>query len=607
MPPVVVAVAAAGLTAGAAAGVAGLGTLLIGSLTLGAALSSVVVIGGAIYAANKARQAASAAVQQQLRAGVISTAPFYRYAYGKCQLEGIRVFRYVSGNIRYDAYILNSRPSLGGFSFKLNDTSIDVANDVDNSLYDMDLGANVETAPWDGVVRLWASVGNHAKPPQQWLDEINDPDVFSASDIGLGMTMLWVRLDYGDSGQAQARWGGKVPSFKVDGYWSRVFDPRNPTHDIADPETHDWSATPALVALDLSLNRRALARSAESLNLDSFTEGASYEETIYTRVDGDQEGWFECHGIVQLQTREYDLLAPVLQAAASRLVKIGGIVNYVPGRVNHTGLAFGNPIGEQLEYDEEDPSGQVPEGVETRFISERRGWVETTLPILWASDVVSGGAATGRIEPLSFGMVSSATQAMRLQKAYLRGRLKPKRLTAQFGPEVEDWPAGTVGTVNPPEMPVIARDYEMQEATAVCTPLKSGGHAVHYDCVMLGQPADQFDFTQADEQVFDETYDDPPPPPVVHPATLFSVNRSGGNVVVNFTGSVSPSVDSYALRVREVGHEPVTLVTFDWSGTGQSYSTQWPVDPANDGQGRIYSLRAIAPFGTSTDDPEDTL
>lgn len=604
MPPVVVAIAGAAVTAATTAGLFGLGTVLFGTVTVGLALSSVIAIGGALWQANQMKKAASAHGQQALRGGVVATAPHFRFLYGKIEVEGIRVFRHVAGKVRYDAYIMNSRPSLGGFAFKLNDTRIELLSDGSNDVYDMDKGAGVSTSPWNGHVKLWASVGDHTKPPQQFLDELSD-DAFSATDIGLGMTMLWVRSDYGANDSAQSRWNGKIPTFKVDGYWSRLYDPRNPSHVLDDPDTHDWSATPALVTLDLLLNKRALARPHGSIDFANFGAGADKEEQSYIRADGEWEAWYECHGVIEMQTREYDLLSPVLQSGAARLVKVGGIHQYIPGFYEHSGVTLTDPVGESLEYSEEDRFSTVPGGIETRFISERKGWVETTLPVLWSEDALEGGASAGRIEPLSLGMVSSATQAMRLQQAYLRGRVGQRKLTATFGPEAERLSPGDIITVATPEMPVINGIYEVQDKTSEFTPLKAGGFALSHGMVLVGQPEDQFAFVQADEQDYEEGTVDPVPRPEILPVSNLTVQRSGDNLVFEFDESPSPSNEFY--RVRGITNIVYNVLTFDSIAPGEHRTVSVPVPPEHDGQGRRYIVQAYAPFGSSENNPEVTI
>jgi len=108
-------------------------------------------------------------------------------------------------------------------------------------------GADANANPFDGHVRFWIGRGAQTAPPRQFLEDASwasggDEDLWQATDAWEGRTVIWMRLEAGPNSSRQERWPATPPLVEVEGKWSLVWDPREPSQDPDDPSTWTWSS-----------------------------------------------------------------------------------------------------------------------------------------------------------------------------------------------------------------------------------------------------------------------------------------------------------------------------------------------------------------------------
>lgn len=374
----------------------------------------------------------AAEIQSQARIGGVEAAPPYRYVYGRTRIGGFRMFNHVDGGTLYLGYILNSRPSSSIETVEFDTRALTFAADASNDLLDMAKGADVTNDPFDGLVRMWIGLGDQTAPPAQFLSEIADDDVLAPTDAWRGVTVLWVRLDYGPPQTAPDRWVNAPPDIRVTGEWSRLHDPRDPSQDAADPATWNWSDNAALAALDLARDRRGLNRIDDLIDFDSFAAGADVCDDAMPLKAGGTEARYRVGGVVEMGAQEAQKFSQVKDASGAEIVDVSGVLTYLAAVWRAPQLTLTDVVGEQMEFSDLRESRDAPNTIRTAIIAEARSWQETEIAPLQDAVALSEDGGKVREARLDLPLVPSPTQAMRLQKIKLRRERMERRMTAEF-------------------------------------------------------------------------------------------------------------------------------------------------------------------------------
>lgn len=139
------------------------------------------------------------------------------------------------------------------------------------------------------------------------------------------------------------------------------------------------------------------------------------------------EAKFECHGIVPIQSREYDTLQGVLDSMAGYLDTTGGGIGVKAGVWTAPTVSLSEPLAESFNYTgRSDPGADIFIGV---FLGRESDYGKTeTLPYVL-------DATGGRRQSIPLSMVSSADQAQRIVKIMaLRARYN-RIMQGVWGPE----------------------------------------------------------------------------------------------------------------------------------------------------------------------------
>lgn len=606
MPAVIPFVAAA---ASAAAGAATAGVLGTAITVLGVAttVGKLVAIGLSLAAAvlSTALQSKPKATeaQSQARIGGVTSAPPYRYIYGRVRIGGYRVFSHVKGNKLFLCYLLNSRPSDSIESIEFDSRRIEWANDSGNNIYDMSRGAAITTAPFNGLVRTWIGRGNQTTPPDAILSEISNQDILANSDAWNGNTVLWVSLDYGASASARERWISTPPDIRVTGKWSKVYDPRDSDQLSTDPNTWKYRSNAALIALDLARDKRGLNRMDNLINFDSFSSGADVCNERVPLKAGGTERRYRIGGVVEMGGQESAKMESVLDVAAAKLVDVSGKLTYIPGVWQDPDLTLTDVVGAHMEYS--DLSTDTPNTVRTSVIAESRSWQETEIPLLQDPIALSNDAFIVREARLDLPLCPSPTQAMRLQRIALRRARLERSLTAEFPPHAYAAHAGGVVAVDLDGFQPANGFYTVDRLEPRFQESGSGISMTIGLTLMEASP-DVYEWNADDESDFPSSDDiDNTPTPLASPGPLTIVSDTrnlGGGVyipqaVITFLSSDSAAVIAYNVQRKTVDGvwQNVATINADTdTETGYSYVE---VEGVSFGETYDFQVFAIASDG----------
>ncbi|WP_288951999.1 hypothetical protein, partial [uncultured Paracoccus sp.] len=257
--------------------------------------------------------------------------PAYRYVYGKTWAPGTPVAWTVKGRILYVCYLLNSRPSAGPFTVLFDKRTVSKTGDE----YDFSAGggARATNEPFvasrsmsgtlgNSHVKYWIGRGDQTSPPAPFVSET--AGYFTASDAWRGRTVLWAMIHCGGDKERNERWPTSPPELNVDGNWSLVYDPR-------DGQTK-FSRNQALIVLDALRSNPVRGYDDTYLRLDTFEWAADVADQPVAVKAGGTIPRYRADGILTFTdgTEIEDQLQPLLDAGASRFVRIGGRLAIVP-------------------------------------------------------------------------------------------------------------------------------------------------------------------------------------------------------------------------------------------------------------------------------------
>lgn len=563
------------------------------------------VLAGAQYLL--APRPSAPAIKRELAAPV--SRPPWRFAYGRDRLTGSPAPWRVSGGRLYGCLLLNSRPSAGG--------TVQVTVDKRTQTLTGDLldFAGDGATPADGILaghfRCWLGLGDQTGPPADILAEA--PEHFAATDGWRGRTVLWVRCFAGKSGARPRRWPSVPPLIEVEADWSKVFDPRDAAQDADDPATWTWSANQALCLLDALRQNPVRRHRLADLHLASFVAGADAADVSVARhYAGTPEPRYRANGLIAWGGREIiDQIAPLVDAGAGRLVRIGSRLGYAPGAWIAPTVTVEDILDDApLDFQVLAPGREIPSAVRAVYVSPGRDWQEAELP---PRPVVGAERDPGEeaIRELRLSMVTSPTQAQRIAKIEASRLAAQKRLTCTLPPDAVELVAGAAVTVAMPA--AFARlngIYEVQSANPALflADDATGGVALRVPVVLRETAEAQFAWNPATDEIavasaaYSAAMGAPPQPGAL---TLASdgTTATGGVPRLRLAFSPVDDVDGYEWSVDPTGETDGLedavinrLGTDRLDGAGRVFAFFAPVSPGVEYRARVRSTR-IRPTG----------
>lgn len=504
MPQLVAAGAAAALSAG------------ISKLAVGTAAQIALQIGGAV-ALTAAAQALTPSPQQAdggklLRELRLPDGPVpYRYAYGETRVVGTYVGVHVVGPILYACLLLNSRPSAGPFTlyFDGRQAPLDTGDPYD---FDAD-GAEVDDPTdglFDGFAQYWIGRGDQTKCPDRIVSETSGH--FTAADAWEGRTVLWLRLKSGGSETRARRWPSVPPAVDVEGRWSLVYDPREAGHDAADPSTWEWADNLALCLLDALRQNPVQAYAASEIRMDTFETAAdACDEAVALKAGGTQPRYRVGGVLVWGDAELEDQVAPLVEAGAAQLVRLGGRLAMIAG-VAQTASHEVDDLLEDLRYVARGNSDELPTELRVSYRAPGRGYEAAELAPWAIPGALAADGGVPKVRQLDLSMVTSAQQAMRVRKIVgLRARAE-RELSGVLPPRFFGVVPGSAVTVALPAPFGTALDgaYRVASVNPGLDPLGTdGGVALRLPAVLREDPAAAYawDAATEEEDVADEDVD----------------------------------------------------------------------------------------------------
>lgn len=529
----------------------------------------------------------------------------YRFAYGNSRIPGSQWPIRVVGKVMYGCFLLNSRPSEGNFMLYLDDREVELTGDP----YDFTEGggASATNDPFAGNLKIWFGLGDQTGPPFDFTDEAGAE--FDTTDGWRNLTMVFIRCDKTGVADVQELWPNFPPEVDVLGDWSLVYDPREVSHDLDDPDTWEFSRNQGLCALD-SLTQNPIEKYREAnLRLDLFKWAADVADEAVALKAGGTEPRYCCDGFIVFNDSEIeDQVQPLFDAGGAQPVRISGRLGIIPGEYVEPSLTITDMLEGGFERTVLRPSDQLPTQLQTYYTSVDRNYERAPLAPydIPGALTADGGVAKKRDQYLD--LVKSPTQGMRLRKIAGNLARAQKGITFTAPPEAFELVAGSTTTLALPA-PFSAFDgiYRVGEISPAADSEGESGVALRCPITLTEYAASFYDWTPADdeEDVIIIAFD-PTRPTLAMPGPItaeLGVEVNGGDYYIiplryNFTASTSASVTDYEVQYAVTGEDyqdapKVYSGTLD--GTGKVFGELYAIDITKE-----YKIRVRAVSGSST-------
>ena len=489
--------------------------------------------------------------------------PPKRFVYGRYRAMGSPARPVETNNVLYMAYVLNSRPSAGNMTVFFDDRKSKV---VAGDMFDFS-GPGATLEPDDeaqsfGVgadrPRVWIGLGNQTTIPAEILAGADGE--FLGSDVGRGLTIIWVRIPRGENSTWFDRWPSWPPLVEAEGNYSLVWDPRDEAQDPDSPETWAWSDNQALCLLDSILRNPIIRRPRFLVDIEAFSDAADLaDEPVARFYAGGNVPRYTANGVLIWSGAELmDQLAPLAEAGAGDLVQISGQISYAPPVSRAPDYTIAHILEEGgFEFARLIPGKDLPQAVRASYISADRNYSDAELPAL-AVGAGSTSIDDDGILDLPLPFVTEATQAMRVQKIARNRLAAQKRISCMLPPDAIDLTPGAVVAWGISELPKCNGNWRVGSISPSAW-LQGDGVALRCPVQLVEQPANVDAWNPAADEFELATEEYTPPAPVrVPPADLQATTgpgvASGTTARIRFSFlPVAGNVVGYEWQWREVG------------------------------------------------------
>lgn len=587
-------------------------TTATGALTTAGAILSIggsIVLNAALNSRGNKSQARDTSAQLREE----TEKPAYRVPYGYTRVSGTPAPCRIVGGVGYACYILSSRPSEGGFQLYLDNRLVEYTGDPYN--FNAGGGATATNDPFGGgLLRFWFGKGSQTTPPVDITNEapqsVERPDLFKTTDAWTGCTVCWIRFEYNKDG-ASDRWISAPPFCDVEGKWTKVYD-------LRDGVTR-WSRNQALCTLDAALNSPIKPYTLDGVLIEQFKAQADIADELVTLKSGDTEPRYCVDGVLVWDSRELeDQLIPLYMAGASRPIRASGLLGISAGKWIEPSGTITDFKGDSFSIDTlADGAGYTE--ILTSYVSADRGYEDAELEAYDIAGALDDANGVPSVFQLALPMVTSATQAQRLQKIEANRVKRQVTVDCWVGPEHINLISGGNTTLSIGTSPFDRWNgvYDVQSTNPTVGVFDEGsGAAMRNQISMLATGPEVYDWNPAtDEKDVDVPDFDAFLKPLTSPSGLSAlfdntteINTGSGiieTIEITFTPANTELVDYYELQYRDdVTNAWVTLpsVSPESEVGGVIKANVYPIVI-----GRQYDIRVRNAYGTARSSWEEVI
>lgn len=172
----------------------------------------------------------------------------------------------------------------------------------------------------------------------------------------------------------------------------RVWDPRDPTQDVDDPDTWQWSDNPTLIIFDYARAEYGgrLYLDDYDWDIDKICESADWDDSIVGTASGEFIKRYTCNGMYMLNQGPDQVLKSLMSSNRSKLIDRGGKLwidsakPKTPVATIHDGILVGG-----FEYSAARPKRDMINRMKTRFVANDREYEVVDGPVYQDADMLA--------------------------------------------------------------------------------------------------------------------------------------------------------------------------------------------------------------------------
>lgn len=270
--------------------------------------------------------------------------------------------------------------------------------------------------PWAPRVQVEYRLGS---PDQPALDLLFGTGEWTADHRLRGLACIAELCVQADEKQQAKAYPNGAPNVTAIIEGAMVPDPRNPAHDLADPETWTYSDNFACVLLRWGLDIDGWGLDPDAINIGIWQQACTDSDAAAATPDG-TEPCYRAWGRYTTAAERKSTLDDLLQTAGATLIEQpDGTVGLFVGRHREPAITITAEHILEKQYERWPDALERVDGVSARITWEDADWQEQEVPTVWWP-----GATGSDVDDLPLAWCPSPWQAQRLAKARLR-RLRP--------------------------------------------------------------------------------------------------------------------------------------------------------------------------------------
>lgn len=322
-----------------------------------------------------------------------------------------------------------------------------------------------------------------------------------------GHATIVLKCDYGTSATDHEKyWGSGSPQFQFLVKGVKVYDPRDPTQDIADESTWQWSDNPSLCLAHYLTSAKGCRLDWDVIDIDALKVAASHDDESVTLADGSVEKRYTLNGVVDLTGDPADTVFNMLTANLGRLVWRNGkyvIISGVPRSPVWT-LNDDSARGDMSVRMHRDRKSLV-NVVRTVFTAPDREYQTANGPVIRNTAYIAADGEEHEIT-ITLPFTASHTTAQRIAKATMERARYGKAITRRESIDAIRLDAADVVNIEVGFLPILGGTFEINST-------KLDHERIEIEIEAEEYSDDFYAWTTADEQAF-----------TIAPAELAGVN-----------------------------------------------------------------------------------
>lgn len=393
------------------------------------------------------------------------------------------------------------------------------------------------------------------------------PDIIGEGDVYKGIAYVSVQLKW-----VTNAWPSGPPNISAMVKGRKVYDPREPSHDLADASTWAWSDNAALCVADylrgvpIDTGGGVIARpygvqaADDAIDWDSVVTAANICDESVQKALGGFEKRYTCNGLLDSDVTPEDGLRQLLSAMAGSLVWSGGVWKLFAGAYRTPTVTLGDddqcgPARTQAKRARRD----LFNGVKGKFRGPKTFYQTTDFPRVNSSTYVAQDNGEEIWQDIELPFTDQPSAAQRIARIELQKNRQQIVTERRFKLSALGTAAGDTILLNDSRKGWVAKPFEIARWSLVTERDEAGMPYLAIDMTLVETSSGVYAWTADDEFAFDDAPDTNLPRP-------WEVSLPG-----------SPGIVEALYQTRD-GSGVKTRVTVSWADSFEGYFLDYVVE-----------------------------